>query len=186
MHLETERLIIRPIAPEDAHDCFAITSDPRVLAMMVATELHTTIEQAEQYIAEIRVQYEKDNTGLWAVVEKGSKKVIGLCGLIEYKARFRRAELCYMFAYDVWGKGYATEACRAVADYGFEVMNLNRIEAPVDPENIASIHVLKKLGMQCEGLLRQRVISNGQPRDRNMYGLLKEDLYRKKSPMERD
>lgn len=175
MYLETERLIIRQLTPDDVHDCFAITSDPRVLAMMVVTERQTTIEQTKQYIADLCAQYEKDNTGLWAVVEKGSKRVIGLCGLIEYKARFRRAELCYMFAYDVWGKGYATEACRAVADYGFTAMNLNRIEAPVDPENIASIRVLEKLGMQCEGLLRQRVICNGEPRDRAFYGLLKKD-----------
>jgi ribosomal-protein-alanine N-acetyltransferase len=70
------------------------------------------------------------------------------------------------------GKGYATEASRAVIDYGFNIMNLNRIEATVDPENVSSVRVLEKLGMQYEGLLQKRVICNGQPRDRRMYGLL--------------
>lgn len=175
MHLETERLLIRRLTPDDLHDCFIITSDPRVLAMMVVTERHTTLEQTKHYIAEICAQYEKDNADLWAVVEKSSNRMIGLCGLIEYKERFRRAELGFMLAYDAWGKGYATESCKAIVDYGFEIMHLNRIEASVDPENIASIRVLEKLGMQREGLLRERVICNGEPRDRAMYGLLKKD-----------
>jgi [ribosomal protein S5]-alanine N-acetyltransferase len=76
---------------------------------------------------------------------------------------------------DAWGKGYATESCKAIVDYGFATLHLNRIEASVDPENMASVAVLEKLGMQPEGLLRERVICNGQQRDRTMYGLLKKD-----------
>lgn len=170
--IETERLIIRKLALTDVKDCFAITSDSRVLKMMVALSAHKTLKETEQYLSEVIAQYERNEPIWWAVVEKASNKVVGFCGFFEYKPRFRRAEIGYMLGYDYWGKGYAIEASRAVIGYGFETMSLNRIEATVDPDNIASIKILEKLGMQYEGLLRKRVICNGQLRDRKMYGLL--------------
>lgn len=170
--LETEHLIIRKLALSDAKDCFAITSDLRVLKMMVALPVHKTLEETEQYLADIIAQYEQDKNEWWAVVEKTSDKVIGFCGFVDYKVQFKRVELGYMLAYDSWGKGYATEACKTNINFGFSQMNLNRIEATVDPENIPSVRVLEKLGMQYEGLLQKRVICDGQPRDRRMYGLL--------------
>lgn len=170
--LETEHLIIRKLALTDAKDCFAITSDPRVLKMMAALPIHKTLEDVEQYLTDIIAHYEQDKPEWWAIVEKTSDKVIGFCGFVDYKVRFRRVELGYMFAYNFWGKGYATEACKAIINFGFSQMNLNRIEATVDPENISSVRVLEKLGMQYEGLLQKRVICDGEPCDRRMYGLL--------------
>jgi ribosomal-protein-alanine N-acetyltransferase len=101
--IETEHLIIRKLALTDAMDCFAITSDPRVLKMMVALPIHKTLQETEQYLADVIAQYEQDKNEWWAVVEKASNKVIGFCGFVEYKPRFRRVELGYMFAYDSWG-----------------------------------------------------------------------------------
>lgn len=170
--IETDRLIIRKLSMADVCDCFAITSDSRVLKMMVALPLHKTLKDTEEYLFQIVTNYEQDKNEWWAVVEKESNRVIGFCGFVEYKPHFRRVELGYMFAYDYWGKGYATEASKALIDYGFNMMNLNRIEATVDPENNASIKILEKLGMHYEGLMHKRVICNGEPRDRMVFGLL--------------
>lgn len=81
--LETEHLIIRKLALTDAMDCFAITSDPRVLKMMVALPVHKTLEETEQYLADINAQYEQDKNEWWAVVDKATYRAIGFCGFVE-------------------------------------------------------------------------------------------------------
>ena len=171
--IETSRLIIRPISTEDLNDCFAITSDLRLLEKSVAVVPHKTLQQCAEYVQKLIENHEQNIPDWWAIAEKETNRMIGFCGFVEYAARFERAELGYMIAYDSWNKGYATEACAAVIDYGFNHMKLHRIEATVDPENIASIRVLEKLNFVREGLLKERVICNGEYRDRYMYGLIK-------------
>lgn len=171
--IETPRLLIRPITMDDLYACFSITSDVRLLAKLVALAPHKTVDECAIYVQSIIDQYKKNHHNWWALIEKQSNHMIGFCGFVDYVARFERAELGYMIAYESWNKGYATEACMAVVEYGFNHMKLHRIEATVDPENIASIRVLEKLTMQREGLMKERVICNGQYHDRYMYGLIK-------------
>jgi ribosomal-protein-alanine N-acetyltransferase len=68
-----------------------------------------------------------------------------------------------------------TEAVRAMLDYGFNTLQLNRMEARCDVENTASWRVMEKAGMKFEGVLRQNIILHGRPRDAKMYGILRED-----------
>jgi len=78
--------------------------------------------------------------------------VIGYCGLFFFPDIEGQAEveIGYRLARSVWGKGYATEAAKAVRDYAFNVLRLERLIAMIDPSNIASIRVAEKIGMHYE------------------------------------
>lgn len=173
--LETERLIIRKITLDDVQDLFEITSDYDVVKTIGAVTLHTSIEQTKEIIKDMIKHYEADRVEWWAVVEKTSQKMIGMCGFFGYAPNSSRAEVGYMIARSRWNKGYATEASQVVLAFGFGVMHLNRIHATVYPENSASIKVLEKLGMKYEGLLRSYMFCNNQFQDRKMYSILKNE-----------
>lgn len=90
--------------------------------------------------------------GVWAVVEKSSGEVMGYCGLFFFPdvCGQPEIEIGYRLARSHWGRGYATEAARAVRDYAFQTLGVQRLIALVDPENTASIRVAEKLGMVYE------------------------------------
>jgi RimJ/RimL family protein N-acetyltransferase len=81
--------------------------------------------------------------------------------------------LGYGVARSCWGRGIASEAARAVVDYGFEVFNLAKVWARADPRNVASVRILEKLGMEREGLLREHLLIRGERVDRAYYGILR-------------
>lgn len=96
--------------------------------------------------------YRRRDFGPYAVVEKGSGNLIGYCGLFYFPDVNRQPEIeiGYRLARSAWGKGYATEAARAVQEYAFNTLNIKRLIAIIDPSNVASIHVAEKIGMQYE------------------------------------
>jgi hypothetical protein len=87
----------------------------------------------------------------------------------------RSANLGYVFAEHAWGQGYATEAGRALLEWGFAVMDLNRVSAQTDTRNEASARVLTKLGFTLEGILRENVIVDGEVSDDATYSLLRRE-----------
>ena len=103
-------------------------------------------------------------------------RLIGQCTLFNRSAICRRAEIGYALASSAWGQGYMNEALKALVRYGFEQLDLNRIEADVDPRNVASTAVLERLGFEREGLLRERWIVSGEVSDSALYGLLRKRL----------
>jgi RimJ/RimL family protein N-acetyltransferase len=105
-----------------------------------------------------------------AVVLPGSDRVVGFVrlGLTGVKA----AKLGYAVHADSWGKGYASDAARTMITFGFGELDLHRITAAIGPDNESSISVVKKLGFQYEGCLRDHVFTNGAWRDSLLYSLL--------------
>lgn len=98
-------------------------------------------------------EYDNDTgTIVWAVVHRDSHHVIGYCGLFYFPdvCGQPETEIGYRFTRNCWGYGYATEAAQAVRDHAFEFLGISRLIAIIDPSNIASINVAKKLGMQYE------------------------------------
>lgn len=177
-HIETDRLVLRKIRPEDAQDIFTILSDTRVIDNTAALELHTSIDQTKELVHQITNGYLADSQQDWmlvAIIDKTTGTLIGCCGFFGYAPLFGRAELGYFLSPHYWGKGFVTEAAQALLNFGFDTMQLNRIEATVYPENGASIRVLEKIGMHYEGLLRQHVVRNGQFRNRQIYSILRNE-----------
>ena len=102
-------------------------------------------------------------------------RLIGTCGFFSIHLQCRRAKVGYGIARESWRKGYMAEALSALIEFGFGELNFNRIEADIDPRNVASARTLEKLGFLREGFLRQRWIVDGEVSDSALYGLLAED-----------
>ena len=85
----------------------------------------------------------------------------------------RAAKLGYAVAADHWGRGYATDAVQVMVRYAWDVLDLHRITAAIGPQNTASIAVVKRVGMEYEGRLRDHVFTNGAWRDSLLYSILR-------------
>ncbi|MET3539513.1 ribosomal-protein-alanine N-acetyltransferase [Pontibacter aydingkolensis] len=135
---------------------------------------YDTMEAVEEQMV-FYEQLIKEGTGVWwAFSLKGSQELIGACGFSSLEAEHRKAEIGFWLLPSYWGKGYIPEAAAAIIKYGFEQMNLNRIEAIVEGDNDQSERVLLKLGFEYEGRLRECEIKNGQFIDLIYYSILKE------------
>jgi [ribosomal protein S5]-alanine N-acetyltransferase len=102
-------------------------------------------------------------------------QLIGCVGLRDIDVQHRQAELGFWVGVDFWGRGYAREAAQAVIRFGFETLDLNRIYAHHMTRNPASGRVLQAVGMQREGVLRQRVQKWGIYEDVVLYAVLRDE-----------
>lgn len=143
--LETERLILREINPDDRKELFALHSDPEV-QQYTGEAVVKSIEEIDRAIAGRLKNYIEDGFGRLAVIRKGTDEFLGWAGLT-YLPEFGEVDLGYRFKKEFWGKGFATEASEAILAYGFTELNLDEIVAISFPENIASIRVMEKVGM---------------------------------------
>ncbi|MBE8713034.1 GNAT family N-acetyltransferase [Sphingobacterium hungaricum] len=149
--LQTERLFLREIQLIDVDDLFEMDSDPEVHQYIDKKPVQSK-EEVIETIHFIRKQYQENGIGRWAVIDQSSGECVGWCGLKFFRERLNKQaniyELGYRFKRKHWGKGYASESAKAVVNYGFEVLDLEKIYAITDPENSGSRHVLEKLGFQ--------------------------------------
>ncbi len=147
--LQTNRLILREIIPEDETAFFELDSDPEVHKYLGNNPV-TSIEQIRAAIQFIRQQYVDNGIWRWAVIEKSTNNFIGWAGLKliteQINNHINYYDLGYRFIKKYWGLGYATEAAKASLEYGFDQLNLNEMYAMADVENSASNNVLKKIG----------------------------------------
>lgn len=168
--LTTPRLILRALRPTDLDDLYEYASDPEI-DQYVPWEHYKNIEEARENLNEFLEEYEKDGFGAWGIEHRADKKLIGIIN-INKPGYNRRVEVGYTIARAYWGQGLATEALKALIQYGFERLDLARIEAVVLPENLASASVLEKSGMQFEGLLHSYQVWKNKPCDLRMYAIV--------------
>ncbi len=150
--LETPSLTIREFRLSDALALQQLNSNKEVLRY-VLNPLSWTMEDAENYIRDHRLLYERYGFGRWAVTEKSKGEVIGWCGL-KYKPEYGHVDLGYRFMPQYWNKGFATETTAACINYGFSELGLHRIVASFVPGNSVSQHILEKNGMNNCGYLK--------------------------------
>ncbi len=171
--LKTDRLIMRQITLNDVEFYFHHFNNPQIVdgcCFPGPSSLEAAQEELERYC----IKPFRDNQGIrWGIVRKGSKALIGTCGIYDWNKTARRAEIGYDLDPAHWGHGLMTEALRVMLKYGFEKMELNRIQAIIDSENIRSIQLVLRLGFKREGVLRQNSYFNGQFRDDAVFSLLK-------------
>lgn len=172
--LSTPRLIMRDLKLSDLDDLYEYASDPEI-DHHVPWEHYKNIEEARTNLKEYIEEYEKDGLGAWGIEHRADKKLIGIINTSIPHRINRRVEVGYTIARKYWGQGLATEALQAVIQFGFEKMDLVRIEAVVLPENTASAKVLLKAGMQFEGLLRNYQVWKGKPCDLQMYAVVRKN-----------
>ena len=148
MHIifQTPRLTLRRFTEADAPLIFALNSDPEVLKYLHERTLKDE-EDAGKIIIDIILPQYANNLGRWAIHINNSNEFIGWCGL-KYRPELKETDLGYRLFKNAWGKGYATEAAKATLDHGFNELKLPVITGRAHIENIASLKVLEKIGMQ--------------------------------------
>ena len=161
--VETERLLLRPFEARDA-DIVQREVSRVEIARMIRVPHPYPEGGAAAWIA-TGAQPGRD----FAVELRETEELVGSVAINPHEEH-RRAELGYWFALSHWGRGYATEAVRAIVDYGFRTLELNRVHAECHGDNPASRRVLEKVGMTYEGSLRQHSFRLGPFADKLQFG----------------
>ena len=172
--LETGRLTLRALTPDDAPAIFAYASDPEVARHMV-WEAHRSVEDTKAFLDLTMSRYESGDAPDWGMVYKGDGRFVGTAGFVAWEREHARAEVGYVLHRRYWGMGLTAEALGAMFSFGFGHMDLNRIEARCVAENTASARVMEKAGMSYEGTMRGREFLKGEYRDMKLYAILKDD-----------
>jgi RimJ/RimL family protein N-acetyltransferase len=174
LRLESDRLILRALRHDDALPLASLANDRRIAEGTLTMPYPYEVRDAEIFIERAR-EARRNATLLSNALERRSDgRFIGAMGLV-LQLEYDRAELGYWLGVEFWNQGYATEAARALLNYAFREIRLNRVYATHFTDNPASGHVMRKLGMTREGLLRQHFIRFGQPKDTVYYGILRDE-----------
>lgn len=179
--IESERLLLRQHTFVDAADCFACYADPEVFRYSPLSE-ETSLESATLTLNRLLTWHQERFLLCWAIVLKENQRFMGKIQMEEWSDENHRTAVGYRLGKPYWGKGYATEALRAVITYLFLETTVNRISASTWSDNTASARVLEKAGMRFEGLARQRRFAKGAFRDVKFYANLREDVSPAKGP----
>ena len=147
--IETNRLILREVNYDDAEAIFELFNEPEVMKYFNNTP--HSIEEAHERIQRDINHYTKYGFGFWTTVLKEARKVIGQCGLLaQIVDEVNETEIGYTLARKYRGQGLATEAAKAIKNYGFNKLKFNRLISIIDPQNIASQKVALRTGLAFE------------------------------------
>lgn len=145
MLLESPRLILRDLTDDDAPELHRALGDP---VAMSAYEHGFDLEETRTWIARQRERYATDGFGLWGIVLRETRELIGDCGITTQKIEDDSViEVGYHLVRDHWHRGYAVEAARACVDWAFATLDVTEVYAKVRDTNLASMNVAIRLGM---------------------------------------
>jgi ribosomal-protein-alanine N-acetyltransferase len=143
--LETQRLVLREFQFEDLDALAAILCDRATMRYYPVSFDKAAVAD---WIQRNRTRYANDGHGLWAMILKSTRELIGDCGLVRQSVdAVDEIEIGYHVRRDLWNQGYASEAARACRDYGFANLKVDRLISLIRPENLASRRVAEKNGM---------------------------------------
>jgi RimJ/RimL family protein N-acetyltransferase len=170
---ETEGLILRAPRASDARAIFdGYARDAEVVRYLIWRP-HEDIGATRQFLETCAAGWAAGDDFSWAVTLKPGRELIGMVGL---RLRGFKADVGYALARRFWGRGYAPEALRPVVEWALARPEVFRVWALRDVENAASARILKKVGMQHEGLLRRNTSHpnvSDEPRDSYCYSIVK-------------
>ena len=150
--IETGRLVLRRPVDDDADAIFARYAGDAEVTRFLGWARHTSVDDTRAFLAFSARDWSQWGVGPYLVERQGEGVLIGSTGLA--LETFERAATGYVFARDAWGKGYATEALRAMVALAPSI-GVRRLYALCHPLHDASRHVLEKCGFEREGVLRQ-------------------------------
>lgn len=150
--LETKRLQLREFTLADAPYMLRQLNEPSFIEN-IADRGVRTLQQAEAYLQNgAMASYQHSGFGFWAVIEKSSGQIIGMCGLVK-RDNLPHADLGYSFLPEHFGHGYAFEAAQACIDAAKDRFNLPKLLAIVNTNNLASRKLLEKLGFTFQRMI---------------------------------
>lgn len=173
--LETDRFYLREIREEDSGDVFKFFSDADVMEYY-DIEPMKSLDQASTLIKRFTERFSNTLGIRWGIARKEDDKLIGTCGFHNWNKRYNRIEIGYELSKEYWNQGVMSEVLPKLISFGFENLELNRIEALVMPGNKPSLKLLNKFGFSEEGLLHEYALFKGKYTDLVMLSLLKRNL----------
>jgi len=165
------RVQLRWLTERDVPDLLEIFRDPEV-ARFIGIPRMATEKDARLLLTEIEAFYDERTLFQWGIARLEDGRLLGTVSLADLQWKNERAEIGFVLGRPHWGHGYAEEAVRLLLDHAFEGLGIHRIEADVDPRNVASLKLLEKLGFQREGYLPERHLIDGERQDSIFLGLL--------------
>lgn len=175
MLIETRRLVLRDYAPGDWQAVLAYQRDPRYLRFYPWTDRsEQEVREFVQMFLDQQAERPRRRFQL-AITLTHSGELIGSCGIRRKAENEWEADVGYELAPGHWRQGYATEAARAVVAFGFEELRLHRVSSWCIAENLASAHVLERVGLRQEGRLRENEYFKARWWDTLLYGLLEQE-----------
>lgn len=172
--LETERLRLRAVVPEDTEDFFRILGDARVTRYFGRHPM-TSLKEASERVERFQTSFEEKTGVRWGITARETGEFLGTGGFWRIINEHHRAEIGYELSPDWWGKGVMPEAVGAMLTFGFTQMGLHSVEAHIHPANGGSQRVLEKLGFVQEGYFRENYFDPVEERftDTPVFSLLK-------------
>jgi ribosomal-protein-alanine N-acetyltransferase len=174
--MQTRRLRLREFSMADAPALFEILADHDAMRWFGSEPL-VHLGQAERLIEAFAGWRHLPSPGTrWAIERRSDGALIGSCGLFKWNRAWRNCVVGYELSRNAWGRGFMTEALSAVLAWGFDHMELNRVEAQVHPKNAPSLALLRRLGFSEEGRMREGGYWLGQYHDLLQYSLLRREF----------
>lgn len=166
--METNRLVLREFEGQDAQAVLELFGDTEVVRYFGMRAI-TSLNAAKQMIGYFEKSRKKIGIHRWAIVLKSENAVMGSVFYTNIEKPYFRAEIGFLLNRGYWGKGIMKEAVERIISFGFEQMNLNRIQALVSVDNRRSISLIKRLGFTKEGILREYSFNYVENRFEDMY-----------------
>jgi RimJ/RimL family protein N-acetyltransferase len=182
MDLHPSRLLLRDLVLADWPTGLAYQQDPHYLRYYAWTE--RAPEAVQEFVGRFvpQNQAQPRRKYQFAITLLSTGLLTGNCGVRKESADALEASLGYELVPDQWGQGYATEAARAVLDFGFTHLKIHRITADCVGDNNASAKVLIKLGFQLEGRLREKEFYKGRWWDSLLFAILEPEWRTRATP----
>jgi [ribosomal protein S5]-alanine N-acetyltransferase len=173
--IKTERLILRMFQKSDAATVATLCNNYNIFKSTLYLPYPYHLSDAIKWIECHYENFIADKSYEFAITAKETGEVLGAIALTNNK-HFNQGEIAYWIGEPYWGRGYATEAAEAILQFAFEEKNLHKVFARYFSSNTASGKVLRKIGMEQEGLLKEHIIKEGKYEDLVYYGILRGDL----------
>ena len=172
--LRTERLILRPMKTADSYDMYEYACREDVTEFLLWSP-HPSVGYTREYLACIEARYARGDFFDWAITLADSGKMIGTVGFTKISPYHRSAEIGYVLNPEYHRRGIGYEAAKRIVDFGFDTLELHRVEARFMKGNTASKKLMEKLGMTFEGYSRDSMLVKGTYKTIGTCSILREE-----------
>ena len=171
--IKTKRLLLRQFIASDLENVYKGLSDPEIIKYYGVS--YKTLEDTKAQM-QFFVDLEKEGTGIWwAVCSLDNKTFYGAGGLNSLNKVHKKAEIGFWLLTEFWGQGIMTEVMPIICNYGFDNLELHRIEGLVETDNLNCKNVMKKLDFKLEGTMKDCEVKNGKFISLDIYAKFKND-----------
>lgn len=167
----TDRLYLRLFEKSDAESVQALCNNFNIYKSTLYLPYPYSLNNALVWMENHKENFDEDRSYEFAITDRLSGDLYGAISLSNNQ-KFNNGEMAYWIGEEYWGKGYGTEAAKAIVEFAFEEKKLHKVFARYFKSNIASGRIMQKVGMVQEGLLKDQVVKDGRYEDLFYYGLI--------------